>query len=298
MRSLSFKVLFFSVLFLLMSQMMVDGQEIRVASGTYEFFPPEYMSREQARKSAVENAKLRLLADEFGTLVGSVTSTSVSSRDGKSTSNTFEVGESEVQGEWIETIGEPGIKWDIRNGTELVVIVTIKGRVRELENNLVEFEAKALRNGADENYESETFFNNDNLSILFRSPMSGYLSMFLIENEDDVYRILPYSRYSAETVPVNGNRKYVFFSTDDNSQHNLRLFTDDDIAFERLFVIFSSDPYVLPIDEAGNNMIADSDSQPGLSYKDFQSWLVKNRKRDRRMSVKVIDFSLNGEKNQ
>lgn len=298
MRSLSFKVLFFSVLFLLMSQMMVDGQEIRVASGTYEFFPPEYMSREQARKSAVENAKLRLLADEFGTLVGSVTSTSVSSRDGKSTSNTFEVGESEVQGEWIETIGEPEIKWDIRNGTELVVIVTIKGRVRELENNLVEFEAKALRNGADENYESETFFNNDNLSILFRSPMSGYLSMFLIENEDDVYRILPYSRYSAETVPVNGNRKYVFFSTDDNSQHNLRLFTDDDIAFERLFVIFSSDPYVLPIDEAGNNMIADSDSQPGLSYKDFQSWLVKNRKRDRRMSVKVIDFSLNGEKNQ
>lgn len=298
MRSLSFKVLFFSVLFLLMSQMMVDGQEIRVASGTYEFFPPEYMSREQARKSAVENAKLRLLADEFGTLVGSVTSTSVSSRDGKSTSNTFEVGESEVQGEWIETIGEPEIKWDIRNGTELVVIVTIKGRVRELENNLVEFEAKALRNGADENYESETFFNNDNLSILFRSPMSGYLSMFLIENEDDVYRILPYSRYSAETVPVNGNRKYVFFSTDDNSQHNLRLFTDDDIAFERLFVIFSSEPYVLPIDEAGNNMIADSDSQPGLSYKDFQSWLVKNRKRDRRMSVKVIDFSLNGEKNQ
>lgn len=298
MRSLSFKVLFFSVLFLLMSQMMVDGQEIRVASGTYEFFPPEYMSREQARKSAVENAKLRLLADEFGTLVGSVTSTSVSSRDGKSTSSTFEVGESEVQGEWIETLGEPEIKWDIRNGTELVVIVTIKGRVRELENNLVEFEAKALRNGADENYESETFFNNDNLSILFRSPMSGYLSMFLIENEDDVYRILPYSRYSAETVPVNGNRKYVFFSTDDNSQHNLRLFTDDDIAFERLFVIFSSDPYVLPIDEAGNNMIADSDSQPGLSYKDFQSWLVKNRKRDRRMSVKVIDFSLNGEKNQ
>lgn len=298
MRSLSFKVLFFSVLFLLMSQMMAGGQEIRVASGTYEFFPPEYMSREQARKSAVENAKLRLLADEFGTLVGSVTSTSVSSRDGKSTSNTFEVGESEVQGEWIETIGEPEIKWDIRNGTELVVIVTIKGRVRELENNLVEFEAKALRNGADENYESETFFNNDNLSILFRSPMSGYLSMFLIENEDDVYRILPYSRYSAETVPVNGNRKYVFFSTDDNSQHNLRLFTDDDIAFERLFVIFSSDPYVLPIDEAGNNMIADSDSQPGLSYKDFQSWLVKNRKRDRRMSVKVIDFSLNGEKNQ
>lgn len=298
MRHISFKVLCCSVLFLLMSQLVVVGQGIRVVSGTYEFFPPEYMSREQARKSAVENAKLRLLAEEFGTIVGSVTSTSIFSRDGKATSNTFEVGESEVQGEWIETIGEPEIKWDIRNGSELVVIVTIKGRVRELEKNLVEFEAKALRNGADENYESETFFNNDNLSILFRSPMSGYLSMFLIENEDDVYRILPYSRYSAETVPVNGNRKYVFFSTDDNSQHNLRLFTDDDIAFERLFVIFSSDPYVLPIDEAGNNMIADSDSQPELSYKDFQSWLVKNRKRDRRMSVKVIDFSLNGEKNQ
>ena len=167
-----------------------------------------------------------------------------------------------------------------------------------LKDEIVAGEAMALRNGADENYESGTFFNNDYLSVLFRSPMSGYVSMFLIENEDNVYRILPYSRYSAETVAVNGNRKYVFFSTDDNSQHNLRLFTDDDIEFERLFVIFSPDPYVLPIDDAGNNGIADSGSLSGLSYKDFQAWLVKNRKRDRRMSIKVIDFSLNGVKNQ
>lgn len=273
-------------------QLTLCAQDIRIREITYEYVYPDYMSREQARSAAVEKAKIKLLADEYGTLVSSVTNTTISSINGESVSNTYEIGESEVQGEWLETIGEPVVKWDIRNGDQFVAIVTIKGKIREIVRNTVNFDCALLRNGSDDSCESSFFTSNDNMSIKFRTPLQGYLAVYVIEDAATVRRLLPTNSSKGNLIPVQANKRYVFFSPDDPSQNNLSLYTDKDIEYDRLYMIFSTDSFILPADETDPDLKSWELPTNFISDKEFQSWLIKNRKRDDRMSVKILDFSI------
>lgn len=290
------RAIILSAAFSVLSAGLSFGQATRTVSGEVEYFPPDGISIEQAEYRAIEHAKVQLIADEFGTLVGSVVSTTISNTDGKSVSNTFEVGESEVRGEWLETIGEPSVKREIRNGKELVMTVRIKGRIREIKNNFTEIEALALKNGATENCRSESFKTGDLLSILFRSSKSGYMNVYLVGENNMAQRLIPYGQNEGGSARVSANRVYVYFSPDDASQPNLNLFTDRDVEYNRLYVIFSSNDFSHPLDDISD------DSYPGgylpnsLPYDDFRSWLHKSRTRDSDMTVKIIDFSINGTK--
>ncbi|MBQ5689136.1 MAG: DUF4384 domain-containing protein, partial [Bacteroidales bacterium] len=89
--------------------MMSSAQKMLTASGEYTYHAPQNITVEQAKAIAIERAKINIIADHFGTVVGVNNTTTVSNVNGESSVSFLSLGDSEVKGEWIETIGEPKV---------------------------------------------------------------------------------------------------------------------------------------------------------------------------------------------
>lgn len=164
------------ILLALMNLLTISAQKIEKVHGEYTYHVPDNVSLEEGKRTALERVKIQALADAFGTLVSQSNSTIVKNENGKSSVGFLSIGGSNVKGEWIETIGEP--KFDIFYESNMLTIkVTIDGKAREIKNAAIDFEAKLLRNGTEEKYESDEFRKGDDLYLYFKSPINGYLAV-------------------------------------------------------------------------------------------------------------------------
>ncbi len=89
------------------SLMMGYSQRTTKVSASYTYYAPETMSIEEAKRVALDRAKIQAIADEFGTIVLQSTSTVIINKNGVSDTQFFALGGNDVKGEWIETIGNP-----------------------------------------------------------------------------------------------------------------------------------------------------------------------------------------------
>lgn len=275
---------------LLLFGLTAFSQQIKTVESEYTYYTPEHVSLEQARITALERAKIQALADAFGTVVMQTNTTQVENRNGNSDIDFFSVGGSEVKGEWIETLGEPEYKVFYEQGM-LVVQVRVKGRAREIVSSAIPLQAKILRNGTEDKFESDVFNNNDDLFLSFLSPVSGYLAVYLVDTDKNAFCLLPYQNQKSGQMAVSANRRYVFFSTKD-AETDLKPYVDEyvmtcanSVEYNRIYIIFSPHPFFKATDSSS------IESLPRLlDFKSFQEWLVKCRKMDADMNVinKVI----------
>lgn len=265
------------------------SQKVRTVSGTYTYVVPENLDLERAKLIALERVKIQLIANEFGTTISQSNVTSV--KNSQSSSVDFiSIGQSEVRGEWIETIGEPTIKTEVDNN-QLVVKVWIKGRIREMVAAEVDFAAHVLRNGTDDKFESTDFRDGDDLYLSFLSPVSGYVAVYLIDNDGQAFCLLPYSNQEQGMVKVRANQRYLFFSSQ-LATSDLQSFVDEYTMtctrtqeLNQIYVIFSPNAFTKAVDSR------DALTLPrALSQKDFQQWLSKCRTKDKQMTLKRIDI--------
>lgn len=265
------------------------SQKVRTVSGTYTYVVPENLDLERAKLIALERVKIQLIANEFGTTISQSNVTSV--KNSQSSSVDFiSIGQSEVRGEWIETIGEPTIKTEVDNN-QLVVKVWIKGRIREMVAAEVDFAAHVLRNGTDDKFESTDFRDGDDLYLSFLSPVSGYVAVYLIDNDGQAFCLLPYSNQEQGMVKVKANQRYLFFSSQ-LATSDLQSFVDEYTMtctrtqeLNQIYVIFSPNAFTKAVDSR------DALTLPrALSQKDFQQWLSKCRTKDKQMTLKRIDI--------
>lgn len=265
------------------------SQKVRTVSGTYTYVVPENLDLERAKLIALERVKIQLIANEFGTTISQSNVTSV--KNSQSSSVDFiSIGQSEVRGEWIETIGEPTIKTEVDNN-QLVVKVWLKGRIREMVAAEVDFAAHVLRNGTDDKFESTDFRDGDDLYLSFLSPVSGYVAVYLIDNDGQAFCLLPYSNQEQGMVKVKANQRYLFFSSQ-LATSDLQSFVDEYTMtctrtqeLNQIYVIFSPNAFTKAVDSR------DALTLPrALSQKDFQQWLSKCRTKDKQMTLKRIDI--------
>lgn len=256
------------------------SQKTKKVSAEYTYFAPETMSVEEAKRTALERAKIQAIADEFGTLVSQSTSTVISNKNGETDTQFFSLGGTDVKGEWIETIGEPVYDIQFENHF-LVVKCTVKGKAREIESAKIDFIAKPLRNGTTLKYESTEFKDGDDLYLYFQSPIDGFLSVYLIDNQLDMaYQILPYRKSNGSPVEITQSKEYVFFS---KKMANLderdiideyRLNCNQHTEYNSLIVVFSVDSYTTAICNEGNISIPNF-----LSSENFTEWLTFFKKK-------------------
>lgn len=270
------------------------SQKTKTVSASYTYYAPETMSIEEAKRTALDRAKIQAIADEFGTVVTQSTSTIISNNNGESDTRFFSIGGSDVKGEWIETIGDP--VYDIKFENHFLVInCSVKGKAREIESSRVEFMAKPLRNGTSLKYESTEFKDGDDLFLYFKSPVSGNLAVYLLdEATQTVYSILPYKAEDAASTPVEGNKDYIFFSIKEaergqkNKVDEYTLSCSSQKEFNTLYVLFS--PTEIGKKAGFNSKF--EDKPINIPYPDFRKWLLKALSKDKRLQLSPIVLSI------
>lgn len=284
------------IILILLSPLMLAAQKTLTASGSYTFNAPSNISLDLAKSIALERAKNEIIADNFGTVVGVNNYTEVSNIDGKSSVKYLSLGESEVRGEWIETIGKPVYTVKYEQNFQ-VVTVSVKGTIRELVASKVNFGAKVLRNGIEDRFESDSFKDGDDIYISFESPISGYLAIYLYDQEG-ISRLLPMPSSNEGSYMIPGGDKQVFFkqiirqqipssgTTVETTKSIYHLVSSSESELNRIYIVFSPNKFTHPNDNVGSQV----DLPPSLPFETFQKWLSRSRKQDIEMSVLEQDI--------
>ena len=276
-----------SVLLLLVT--IVFAQKTQKVTGTYTYYAPENVTMEEAKRTALERAKLSAIADAFGTIVSQNNSTVTTNDNGESNSRFFSLGGSEVKGEWIETTKQPEYTISYENEM-LVVSVVVTGVIREIVNASIEFTARILRNGTEERFEDKEFRSGDDMFLYFKSPVDGYLTVYLLdETTQEVYCLLPYRNSPQGNYMIEHDKPYVLFSAkEEKNNPNLVdeyvMTCERDVEFNDIYVIFSNNPFVKAnVDNSNDTELLPSN----VTYEGFQKWLVKLRNKDKSVSVSI-----------
>ncbi|MDE6494446.1 MAG: DUF4384 domain-containing protein [Bacteroidales bacterium] len=260
------------------------SQKVVNARGEYVYHAPENITLEQARQTAIERARLDAIAKAFGTDVSQTNMITVNTT-GESSETAFNsMGGTEVKGEWIADTKEPEVSIGYESGM-LVVGAKVWGKIREKTKVDYELSVQILCNGR----ESEKFRNNDRLSVRFKSPVKGYLSIYLVDdNVRQAYCLLPYENEDGRARAIKNNETRMLLSTEDPVypyREETILTTERTIEYDRLVFVFSRNQFAMPLTDMGDYL-------PELSTTDFERWLQKNRIKDTEMNVveKVVEI--------
>lgn len=271
------------------------AQELQKVCGEYKYYMPENVSLSEAKRKVLEEAKIAALAEAFGVRVAQTDILITKDENGKVEGNLMSLGENEVKGEWIQDIGEPlyHIYYDTEKQAQ-VVEVSICGMAREIISAGVVYSAKVLRNGTELKFESDRFRDGDSFYLFFQSPVKGYLAVYLIDDVQHVFCLLPYMRDMEGHVKIKGNKEYVFFSklhADGRAASVVDeyIFTcAKEMEHNQLYVIFSPHEFYKANDKQSGLPALPRE----LSYEDFQKWLVKNRNIDPDMKVEILNVTI------
>jgi len=276
---------FFLLSFFAIISLSLHAQKIVKTTGVAQVRVEQNMTVDEAYQKAEELAKINAIENAFGTYVEQQMDMNI--KDGNATYNI--IGSTKVKGDWIETIDEPKFQENFNtentnHGRADVKYIkcSIKGKVRKsIAKAKIEY---VILNTPDIHSRTNSFHHEEQLYVFFKSPVNGFLSIFLEDNEA-VYRLLPYMNMSdnyQSGVPIKSDTDYLFFSPDDNAfpgnaVDEPRLLTlKTDIEYNFIYIVFSEDEYVKPMLE--NSSIVEERIIPKqLSIMNFQKWLANNR---------------------
>lgn len=289
----------------LVSSATVSAQKIKDITGEYTYHQSSDETIAMAKAKAVKYAQNEAIANEFGTLI---LKRSVIRMDNTKVSSLM-IGENEVKAQWIQDNKAPEFKYAVDPETgQQIITVKVSFKAREIISKAVEVKAELLRNGTDLRNRDNMFLSGDQMYLHFKSPISGFLLVYEQGEDENVRRLLPYSRSKSIAFPVESNKDYILFSP--SHLYNGENRDDvDEICFSttqntelgRICVIFSPNAIDRPFDEYGGQVIG---SEVGidsmglmqvprqLSFDDFQKWLSTSRLNDIRMRYVPIDFEI------
>jgi len=287
MKNMKFILLFFFLNRLIISICHGQNVEKKTVTGIAEVRVESNLTKDDCKDQASELAMINAIEQAYGTWVEQQTDLVI--KDGRDYYNI--IGTTKVRGEWIETISEEfdesSKEFKTQQGKEVVTFITchIKGKVRKATPKaLIRYEAL---NCPDKRCRTTEFYNGESLYLSFQSPVKGYLSVFL-EDDDKVYRLFPYSsqRVGENSVaPVDPDREYILFSKEkkinafSGQTEEYEVYTIRSFEYNNLYIVFSEEPYVKPILSGEPNTIEPNRFiiPKSLSHNDFQKWLAYNR---------------------
>ncbi len=263
-------------------------------NGEYTFYGDGSHSRDECKRLALEGARIEALKSAFGTIVSQDIVQHDMVNDGGESTYFSAMSATEVKGEWIADDGEPQFTYSVDNDGNLVVKCSIKGRARELSNESTDFQTLVLRNGNEARFADTTFANGDDLKLLVKAPVDGFLAVFLVGEDRQTYALLPYLNDPDGEVKIKRGKEYVFFDTEKaDSKHGpvdqLVLTSESPSEYNRIYVVFSPNKFSRAVDTYTDELTPRS-----LSFDSFNRWLAKCRKIDPKMGVKIINLQIKG----
>lgn len=266
---------------------------VKKVKGNYTYYGDKNDSPAMCKRKALEGARLDAISSEFGTIVSQdVLQADRVGSDGEN-SKFLSLSSTEVKGEWVADDGDPVYVVSLGNDDCLIVNCRVSGSAKAISNDAVDFEAVALRNGNSKGNASTEYHQGDQLNLYFTAPVDGYLAVFLMLENGEVIKMLPYRSDSRQEASVKKDHDYVFFDDskaagDFGEIDSFEIATDGEIEFNKLYVLFSPNSFSAPV----MNKPSTPGGLPYIKEDDFSKWLVKNRKNDPKMGVKQINLKL------
>lgn len=253
------------ILLLFLGSTLIYAQRTENACGEVDYVVPETQTLVEAKQAAVAQARLKAIADKFGTIVSQTNTTAMHTNNGKTNSSFNSFSENEVRGIWISDTEEPEVTVKYRN--EMMIIhVEVCGKVREQKRETVELQVKPLNNG----FESTNFKNNDRFSVSFKSAASGYVAVFIRDDNNDIVNVMmPYDGSDGNAREVKSNKEYLFLCTKDPEypyEEETILTTSKSIENNTLIVVFSQKKFHISLSNKGEFV-------PEVENSKFQKWL-------------------------
>ena len=276
----------------LAAMLYVSAGDIETVSGEFTYYGGKTESRADCERAALNGARAKALAEKFGTVVTQDTyQHDVVSDRGESTYFSM-LNESALKGEWIGDVKEPVYSYELDSDGLYIVTCKVSGKAKEISNDAVDFAASVLRNGTRTVHADTRFRSGDDMYLYLKSPVDGYVAAFLVDDNNNVYSLLPYTNNVSGQVKVKHDKEYVFFhSASGEPEHGevdeLVMTAEEDVEHNRLYVVFSPQPFAKVVDNyAGANV------PRRLTYDAFNKWLVKCRKYDSKMGVKIMNLEI------
>lgn len=266
------------------------SQETRVVLGDYTYYATESISIEEAKRTALERAKIQAIADAFGTQISQNSTTSIATRNNSSDMQFYMYGTTDIKGEWIETLNEPIYSISLESHF-IVVNCKVKGKIREIIQPEIDLEAKTLKNGLTSKFESADFKDGDDLYISFKSSLSGNVVIYLLQG-DLAYRLLPYKRSFKSEYNIIAGKEYIFFSKAFEKNNasiidEYELFSDKDIDSACIVILYT--PNEIGVTHTVEHL---NDEPLSLDIRTFNKWLTKKRNRDKFSRVITLPLTI------
>ena len=243
-----------------------ENSREKKVKGSYTYEIPKSMSYDQACQTALVKAQNDAIAEAFGLSMMEDNNLFVSNINGQSDVSFHSTSEGKIRGVWLADESEPVYEKFQENGRDWVK-VTVKGRAREIRSAGIDFEIAPIRYKPDKELATDVFKNNDDFFLYFKSPVNGYLTIFLFDiAANQAYCMLPYQDSGSGSYPITFGQDYYFFSPNKYGKvlsKNSQQQRDDGL------VIPSS-----------------------LDYKDFNKWLMKCQQKDEEMEVRRIPIKI------
>ena len=264
------------MLFLLLA-ITTYAQRVASVCGEYRYIVPGEIPLNRAKQIAIDKARNEAIANEFGQVVSQSTTTTIHTSNSKSQVQSDSYASTESKAIWLSDTKEPEVSIAYENDL-MVITASVCGKARELKTAQVELKMQILNNG----FEAEQFRNNDKVSILFKSPVSGYVAIFFRDDNAGIIScMMPYENEDGTAREVKSNKEYTYLSTADPIypyQEETILVTEKTVEFDTFILVFSRKAFSMPASDMGEFV-------PELSVEDFQKWLRKNRINDETMQT-------------
>jgi hypothetical protein len=258
------------------------------------------MSYEQACQAALIKAQNDAIAEAFGLSMSESNDIFISNIDGKSSTSFHSTSQGSVRGVWLADETAPKYEKFLQDGRDWVK-VTVKGKAREIVSAGIDFEVAPIRYKADKELATDVFKNGDDFFLYFKSPVDGYLTVFLFDiAAGEAFCLLPYQDSGKGAYPIKVNEEYYFFSTNHAQAGEGKV---DELVmtcaegkpeeYNQLFIVFSPNPYAKKMATTGQKQLTDELVIPSsLEYKDFNKWLMKCQQKDEQMEVRRIPIKI------
>lgn len=287
----NFKSLLLTIALLLSCTVPMIADTDKAVVGEYTYYGHAGMSMVEAKEKALEGAQNEALRAEFGTLVSQDVVQTIEIINNKEKMAFLSSTQSTVRGEWIATTGTPSY---IERYEEGIPVVTCKvsGRGRKLSNKAPELLANAL-SAPDKRAVNSEFKDSQDIFVYLKSIEKDVFTMVCLEDEDGlVYKMFPFETTPPQATLKKGN-DYILFDKNKPEKDLGEMpgdglyITTDKLALNRLYVIYSPNYF-----RCGNWVFNQDANLETMSTRDFNKLMIKLRRNDEEMGMKVINVSV------
>ena len=290
LRALLFHLLLFA------AAIAAQAQRVQTVEGYSRIEQTDDMTGTTARAKVIEQARFDAINAAFGSNISQNNVTFMRTENEKNTTTFYMMGESDLRGTWIRDKEKPRVEKRVIDGITLWE-AWVKGEAREVVRAPVEFQWQLLANGLDERFQVNELHDGDAFYVRFRSPVNGYLMMFVADDRGMVTCLLPedgedYCRVKANQWLLFHHNPYV------KEEHWLAVLPKNrQEEYDQLYVVFSPNKLSPPNRDTNKdnsdleryaNMERKVKHISGLSFKHFHKYLGRLQRSDKEVQVEKM----------